>query len=208
MKLTSQSFAHGQPIPARCAFGIHDATHHVALSDNKNPHLAWSDVPSAARSLALICHDSDVPSSGETVNKEGMRVPAELPRIDFFHWILLDLPARSGEIAEGEMAAGIVARGKDGPGGPRGTRQGINDYTSWFSGDAAMAGTYYGYDGPCPPWNDTITHHYHFTLYALDVDHLEVDGRLTGAAVRKAMARHVLDQASLIGTYTINPDAR
>ena len=32
-----------------------------------------------------------------------------------------------------------------------------------------MRGDYHGYDGPCPPWNDGILHHYVFTLYALDV---------------------------------------
>ena len=52
---------------------------------------------------------------------------------------------------------------------PRGARQGINDYTGWFAGDKDMAGNYFGYDGPCPPWNDEIPHRYVFTLYALDV---------------------------------------
>ena len=33
-----------------------------------------------------------------------------------------------------------------------------------------MSGDYFGYDGPCPPWNDSIVHHYVFTVYALDVD--------------------------------------
>ena len=32
-----------------------------------------------------------------------------------------------------------------------------------------MFGDYYGYDGPCPPWNDELVHRYVFTLYALDV---------------------------------------
>jgi Raf kinase inhibitor-like YbhB/YbcL family protein len=68
-----------------------------------------------------------------------------------------------------------------------------------------MAGDYYGYDGPCPPWNDAIVHHYVFTIYALDLDQLPLEGRFTGAQVREAIARHVLDQASLTGTYTLNP---
>ena len=36
-----------------------------------------------------------------------------------------------------------------------------------------MFGDYYGYDGPCPPWNDELVHRYVFTLYALDVPRLE-----------------------------------
>lgn len=68
-----------------------------------------------------------------------------------------------------------------------------------------MAGDYYGYDGPCPPWNDAIVHHYVFTIYALDLDRLPLEGRFTGAQVREAIEGHVLDQASLTGTYTLNP---
>jgi Raf kinase inhibitor-like YbhB/YbcL family protein len=84
-------------------------------------------------------------------------------------------------------------------------RHGINDYTGWFSGDPDMRGDYYGYDGPCPPWNDSIVHHYLFTLYALDVPRLRVDGKLNGQAVRLAMQKHILAQASLSGLYTLNP---
>jgi hypothetical protein len=68
-----------------------------------------------------------------------------------------------------------------------------------------MAGRYFGYDGPCPPWNDSIVHHYLFTLYALDVEHCPVAGDFTGPEVLAAIAGHVLDQASLTVTYSLNP---
>jgi Raf kinase inhibitor-like YbhB/YbcL family protein len=81
-----------------------------------------------------------------------------------------------------------------------------NDYTNWFAGVAEMRGDYYGYDGPCPPWNDALLHRYVFTLYALDVPHLEVRNALTGENVRAALADHVLAEASLTGTYSLNPN--
>ena len=49
-------------------------------------------VPAGTRSFAIICHDPDVPSQGDDVNQEGRVVPATLPRVDFFHWVLVDLP--------------------------------------------------------------------------------------------------------------------
>lgn len=206
MKLSSNSIVHGQPIAADYAFCIPDPENHVALAPNRSPHLAWSDVPAGTGSLVLICHDPDAPSSGDDVNQEGREVPADLPRVDFTHWVLVDLDPDRGEIAEGEFSSGVTPRGKAGPEGPAATRQGINDYTGWFAGDADMAGDYYGYDGPCPPWNDSIVHHYHFTLYALDLDRCPVEGRLGRGEVLAAIDSHVLGQASLMGTYSLNPE--
>lgn len=207
MKVWSDSFADGAAIPIDNAFGMHDAESHVALSKNRSPHVAWSGVPEGAKSLALVCHDPDVPSKGDDVNQENKTVPADLPRVDFFHWLLVDLAPDASPLAEGAFSDGITARGKDGPGAANGARQGVNDYTGWFAGDEDMKGTYFGYDGPCPPWNDSIVHHYHFTLYALDVERAPVDGEFGGAELLKAIEGHVLGKASFMGTYTINPEA-
>jgi Raf kinase inhibitor-like YbhB/YbcL family protein len=208
MQLKSHSFNDGAAIAGEFAFAVPDPKTHVALSKSRNPHLAWSDVPAVTKSFAVICHDPDVPSRGDDVNKQGREIPASLPRVDFFHWLLLDIPSSVHEIAAGSHSDGIVARGKPGPEAPQGLRHGINDYTGWFANDADMKGNYYGYDGPCPPWNDSIVHHYVFTVYALDVPRLDVRGDLTGANVRAALAGHVLAQAHLTGTYTLNPRLR
>ena len=206
MQLTSQSFDDGKPIPGEFAFAVPDAATHVALSSNRNPHLAWRDAPAGTQSFVLVCHDPDVPSRGDDVNREGREVPASLPRVDFFHWLLLDIPAHVAEIAAGSHSASVTPRGKPGPAVEGGLRHGINDYTGWFAGDAQMNGEYYGYDGPCPPWNDAIAHRYVFTVYALATPTLVVDGPLTGANVRAALARaQVLGEASITGIYSLNP---
>jgi phosphatidylethanolamine-binding protein (PEBP) family uncharacterized protein len=44
-----------------------------------------------------------------------------------------------------------------------------------------------------------------FTVYALDVERVGVDGDFTGHDVREAIDGHVLAEASLEGTYTQNP---
>lgn len=208
MKVTSNSFKDGQPIPGDFAFCLSDPEHHVCLGRNLNPHLAWSDAPPGTHSFVVICHDPDVPSKGDDVNQEDRTVPASLPRVDFFHWVLVDVPASLSEISEGEFSSDVTPRGKPGPHAPHDARQGINDYTGWFDSDNDMRGDYYGYDGPCPPWNDEIVHHYVFTVFALDVGRLDVDGKLTGQQVRAAMQGHILAQASLTGTYTLNPSLK
>ena len=208
MKLWSDDFKNGETIPAKCAFAKPNAATHFELSDNENPHLAWSDLPQGTRSLALICHDPDVPSRGDDVNQEGRSVPASLPRVDFFHWLLINLPPTLAEIAAGSFSNGVTPRGKPGPEAAHGALQGANDYTGWFAGDPDMGGDYYSYDGPGPPWNDELVHHYHFTVYALDVERCPVEGSFTGPDVLKAIEGHVLGQASIVGTYAIYPNAR
>lgn len=209
MKIWSNNFSDGDVIPRAHAFCVADVQTHVALGANRNPHLAWHDIPAGTHSLALICHDPDVPSRGDDVNQEGRSVPATLPRVDFFHWILIDLPPGLAEIMEGECSNQVTPRGKPGPatGIARlgNARHGLNDYTGWFAQDAQMCGDYCGYDGPCPPWNDELPHRYVFTLYALDVARLPLDGKFTGAQVRAAMAGHILDEARLMVRYTLNP---
>jgi hypothetical protein len=204
VKLWSDSWANGDRISPKYAAGRLDVQGSVGFSDNVNPHLAWSELPAGTKSLVLICHDFDVPSKGDDVNKTDREIPSDLPRVDFFHWVLVDLPPAVTRIAEGEFSRGFTPRGKPGPAAAHGARQGINDYTGWFAGDAERAGNYFGYDGPFPPFNDSLVHHYVFTLYALDVARLPVEGTFTGAQVRAALAGHVLDAATYSGTYTLN----
>jgi len=204
MKLTSESFRDLGPIPGRCAFAEPDAASHVRLSSNRNPQLAWTDLPAGTHSLVLICRDPDAPSRTDDVNVEGRVVAATLPRCDFYHWVLVELAPFGEPIREGEFSGAVTPRGKPGPGAPRGARHGVNDYTTWFAGDKDMAGDYYGYDGPCPPWNDAIQHHYVFTLYALDVKECPVSGRFTAKEVLDAIEGHVLDNAQLTGVYSLN----
>jgi Raf kinase inhibitor-like YbhB/YbcL family protein len=206
MKLWSDSWTNGERIPTRYAAGKPDVAAGVTFSDNLNPHLGWSEVPAGTRSFALICHDFDVPSKGDDVNKPDREIPADLPRVDFFHWVMVDLPAHVTNIAEGSFSKGVTPHGKPGPGVQTmpGVRQGLNDYTGWFAGNPEMAGNWFGYDGPFPPFNDSLIHHYVFTVYALSVERAPVEGHFTGPQVRQAIYDHILAEATLSGTYTLN----
>ena len=198
MKLRSDSFDHGQPIPQDYAFGARDG-----LGGNRNPHLAWDDVPEGTRSFALLCIDPDAPSDASLAGKEGVTIPVEHVRADFVHWAVVDIPADLREVAAGSASNAPLAGGKaaDATGGLG--RQGLNDYTGWFAGSADMRGDYFGYDGPYPPPNDARMHRYFFRLYALDVPSLPVDGRFSAAEVLAAMHGHVLAEATTYGTYSL-----
>jgi Raf kinase inhibitor-like YbhB/YbcL family protein len=203
MKLWSDSWTNGERIPARYAAGRTTAEG-VGFSDNLNPHLAWSEVPAGTRSFALVCHDFDVPSKRDDVNRPDREIPEDLPRVDFFHWVMVDLPPTLAVIAEGEFSRGFVPRGKPGPETLHGARHGLNDYTGFMAENVELAGRYFGYDGPFPPFNDSLIHHYVFTLYALSARKVAVEGTFTGTQVREAIHSQVLAEATLSGTYTLN----
>jgi hypothetical protein len=205
MKLTSSSWTNGDRIPERFAAGRLSVGGGVEFAANLNPHLAWSDLPPRTKSLVLICHDFDVPSKAGDVNRHDRGVRADLPRVDFFHWVLVDLPPTPAEIAEGEFSRGFTPRGKPGPQTGLGARSGLNDYTAgWFARDPRMAGSYFGYDGPLPPFNDSLVPHDVFALYAVAVPRLGIEGTFAGAQARAALAGVTLGAATFSGTYSLN----
>ena len=201
MHIQSESFAHGGPIPAEFAFGTPSG-----FGGNRNPQLSWGGAPEGTRSFALLCIDGDVPTDPALVANDQVAIPVEHPRGDFAHWAMVDIAPEVTAIAAGSCSDGITARGKRTPGGPDGSRQGLNDYTGWFSEDPAMAGEWRGYDGPYPPAHDLRLHRYFFRVFALDVARLELPDRFTAGDVLRAMQGHVLAEAATWGSYSLHPD--
>ena len=93
------------------------------------------------------------------------------------HWVLYDLPAGTSELAEDTPKSQYL---------PGGAKQGLNDFQRL------------GYGGPCPPPGKP--HRYFFKLYALDTA-LELKPGATKKEVERAMEKHILAQAQLMGTY-------
>jgi Raf kinase inhibitor-like YbhB/YbcL family protein len=92
----------------------------------------------------------------------------------FVHWLVYDLTASPA----GGLPQAISAS-------PDAPPQGTNSFGKR------------GYGGPCPP---SGTHHYRFTLSALDAG-LGLTGAPGVDALHAAMAGHVLAEATLTGTY-------
>lgn len=206
MQLESKNLSDGQRLPAANAMGI-PAPGGAQPGANRSPHLKWSGAPSGTQSFAVVCVDRDVPTKPDDVNKPDRTVPYDLPRTEFVHWLLVDIPASITELQEGQDAEGMTARGKA-PGKTSHGLRGLNDYTGWFKGDAQLEGQYAGYDGPWPPFNDERLHHYTFTVYALKVPTLGLSGGFTLADAKRAMQGNVLAEAKLTASYAIYDKAR
>lgn len=83
IKITSPSFAEGQPIPSK----------YTCDGENISPPLNWDEVPEAAKSFALICDDPDAPGG------------------TWVHWVLYDLPATVRSLGEGVETTEAVLHG-------------------------------------------------------------------------------------------------
>ena len=99
--------------------------------------------------------------------------------VGFCHWILANLPASTTSLATGAGAAGAEPNGA------------VSCLSDW--GEAA-------YGGMAPPPGDE-PHHYHFTVYALGVERLDVDATTTYAKFRFLTREHVLAVGTLMGRF-------
>lgn len=98
-----------------------------------------------------------------------------VPDLTWDHMILFDIPPTSQGLPHGRLHC------------PHGSLFGTN---SWSRND---------YGGPCPP--DPHHHRYFFTLYALDVESINLDASAHKKDVLKAIEGHILEQATLMGRY-------
>jgi Raf kinase inhibitor-like YbhB/YbcL family protein len=200
LSVTVEGIANGQPIPPAYAYCAPDGRGGTRAADNISPALHWFGAPSETKSYAVLVVDEDVPANLGLANDTLTHkfIPAHAPRQNFTHWVLIDIPTSLVSIPEGADSKGIVPGGK--PAGQ--TNYGIdgqNDYAA-----KAHQGKGGGYDGPCPPWNDYRPHHYHFTVYALDVPSLDLTGNFTGEQALTTMRGHIVGIGEVMGTYITN----
>ncbi|MAH85190.1 MAG: hypothetical protein CBB68_13160 [Rhodospirillaceae bacterium TMED8] len=204
--VSSNAFSDGEPIPERFAFCTPCAQQGSKMSTNISPQMSWSEGPSDTQSFAFLCVDVDVPTIFADANQEGKALSANMPRQDFYHSLLIDIPSTLHSLAEGAESKGLIKGGKP-PGRVSHGVRGLNDFTMFMASNPDMVGDYGGYDGPCPPWNDELLHHYEFRIYALDVKSLGLaeSGQFRGPDVMEAIEGHIVGMGKITGTYTQNP---
>jgi hypothetical protein len=93
------------------------------------------------------------------------------------HWVVFDLPADISELPEEAPKSQLNAGN---------AQQGLNDFK------------HLGYGGPCPPAGKP--HRYLFKIFALDTT-LGLKSGASKKDVETAMAKHILGQGQLAGTY-------
>ncbi|MBS29220.1 MAG: YbhB/YbcL family Raf kinase inhibitor-like protein [Alphaproteobacteria bacterium] len=204
MNVSIEGIADGQRIAEEFVFGIRTDDEPFTFGANISPAISWSGAPDGTKSYAIIMHDRSVPTVFDDANQEGKTIPADLVRMDFMHWVLVDIPATTTGLAKGVESDSVVPKGKPTGATSNGVR-GANDFGMFMAANPDMAGDYGGYDGPAPPWNDELMHEYVFTVYALDVESLGLDGVFSGADALAAMERHILASGQVVGEYTLNP---
>jgi Raf kinase inhibitor-like YbhB/YbcL family protein len=97
LSLTSSAFSHQGEIPARYSCEV--------KGREVSPPLSWTEVPAAAKSLALIVDDPDAPDP-------------KAPKRTWVHWVLYNLPVTATSLPEGVNTKDL----------PAGTREGTNDW--------------------------------------------------------------------------------
>lgn len=97
----------------------------------------------------------------------------DAPSGTWYHWVLYNIPPQVTELHENESK--LI----------RSEEIGQN---SWGHNR---------YEGPCPP---SGKHHYIFTLYALNAS-ITLPGQATAADLEHAIKGHVIESATLTGTY-------
>jgi Raf kinase inhibitor-like YbhB/YbcL family protein len=205
LKVSVDAFRNGEMMPNKYAFCAPAAQGHTEAGANFSPSISWSRGPRGTKSYAILLYDTDSPAQQrDKINKEGVTMTSAIPRRTFFHWVLVDIPPNIRSLKEGADSDARVVHGKPATPAAAGVR-GLNDYTKVTAGNDATKGQYFGYDGPCPPWNDEVVHHYHFAVFALSAKKLDLPPDFDGAAVLEVIKDKVLAQGEVVGLYTQNP---
>lgn len=97
----------------------------------------------------------------------------------WWHWLVFNIPSNVHEIKEGASGKSEL---------PEGIIQSINDYGIKTFG------------GPCPPEGDGY-HQYIFTVYALDVEKLELKDSTNPAVVGYFINSHTIQKATIVTYY-------
>jgi len=97
----------------------------------------------------------------------------------WWHWLVFNIPKTATSIANNASALKAL---------PKGSVESVTNYGVS------------GFGGACPPKGDEA-HRYIITLYALDVDNLDLDSSVNPAIVGYNLNAHAIQKSSIISYY-------
>lgn len=147
---------------------------HTCEGKDASPALKWEGAPAGTKSFALIADDPDAPGG------------------TWVHWLIYGIATNVTEITEGQDKMETLSWAAFDS-----NTQTVKDVKTIHQGVNSFGN--FGYGGPCPPRGHGM-HHYHFRLYALDVESQLASG-VKRQHLEAAMKGHILAQAELVGTY-------
>lgn len=92
----------------------------------------------------------------------------------WYHWLVVNIPVSTKTLAQGEKIPGSLET--------------ITDFKTT------------GYGGACPPVGHGV-HHYNFTIYALDVEKLDVKKDDEPVEVEKEVMSHAIAKSTITGLF-------
>lgn len=97
----------------------------------------------------------------------------------WWHWLVFNIPKEQTHIAQNASAKAHL---------PKGSIESITDYAQ------------YGFGGACPPKGDKA-HTYITTVYALDIEHIELKKEANPALVGYMINAHTIKKSSVVAYY-------
>jgi len=198
LTVTIKGLDSGNRLPASSAYCVAPTV--AATAHDISPAVSWSAGPPGTQSYVLIMSDPDVPADMSLINKPGVTIAADAPRMTLVHWVLVDIPSSIRHLKRGAESAGFEEKGKPVGATDHGIR-GANAYSNFYPEGSPLAGPRGGFDGPCTPSNDQIAHHYVTTVYALDIKSLGLSGVFFADAALAKMQGHILAQGQVTALY-------
>lgn len=187
--VTSEAIAHaGAPIPKKFAACIPTSEGKSTKGENLRPTISWEGGgEEEVKSYAIVVSDPDVPADLSIADQEELLIAEDMPRQTFYHWVQFNITPATRSVPGGDKPPGFG-------------RSAANDVN---------AGSYkLGYGGPCPPWNDAMVHHYHFTVHGLSTARLPLSEGVSAKEAVGLIEKYSITRGEMVGIFTNNPKLR
>ena len=92
LKVSVDALNTGGALATKYAFCVPAAQGHSTAGSDISPSISWSKGPAGTKSYAIVVYDTDWPAEQrDKMNKEGMTLGPDVPRRNYYQWVLVDI---------------------------------------------------------------------------------------------------------------------